>query len=474
MEFDAIVVGAGPNGLAAATELASAGCSVAVFEARDTVGGGARSAEITLPGFTHDVCSAIHPLGVASPFFKSLGLEQLGVEWIYPEFPVAHPLDNGEAAILRRSVKETAETLHEDRAPYVRLFEPMTAHAGVIMEEVLAPMHVPRHPFILASFGRYAVRAATELARAYFKGRQSRALFAGLAAHAQMPLDRRPTAAYGLLLGMLGHSVGWPLPKSGSQQISNALASHIAGLGGKVFTARPIESLDELPPARAILCDITPRQLIRIAGDRLDASYSRKLLRYRYGPGVFKIDWALNAPIPWKNPECRRAGTVHVGGTLEEIAGAEDAVGHGDHPRKPFVLVAQPSVFDSTRAPEGGHTAWTYCHVPNGSTVDMTKNIENQIERFAPGFRDCVIARHTINTAQLEAYNPNCVGGDINGGIQDLAQIIWRPASAFHPYRTSIKGVYLCSSSTPPGGGVHGMCGYHAARAALHDMKSRR
>jgi phytoene dehydrogenase-like protein len=473
MDFDAIVVGSGPNGLAAAIELARAGCSVAVFEARDTVGGGARSAELTLPGFTHDICSAVHPLAVGSPFFKTLPLNTLGVEWIQPDFPVAHPLDNGGASILYRDVEQTAFALGADSRRYFALFSELTAHCDELLEEVLAPIHAPRHPLLLASFGRHAIRPATSFARSQFTGQAARALFAGLAGHALLPLEYRPAAAFGILLAILGHAVGWPIPKGGSQQISNALATHLRSLGGCIFTGRRIEKLDELPSARVILCDITPRQLLHIAGDRLSPAYSRKLRQYRYGPGVFKLDWALNAPIPWAALDCKRAGTLHLGGTLEEIAAAEAAVGRGQIPDKPFVLLSQQSVFDSSRAPNGRHTAWAYCHVPNGSTIDMTSRIESQIERFAPGFRDCILQRHTINTAQFEDYNPNNVGGDINGGMQDLWQILQRPASIFHPYRTSIPGVYLCSSSTPPGGGVHGMCGYHAARAALRDMNRK-
>jgi phytoene dehydrogenase-like protein len=473
MDFDVIVVGSGPNGLAAAIELARADCRVAVFEARDTVGGGARSAELTLPGFIHDVCSAIHPLAVGSPFFKTVPLNTLGVEWIHPDFPLAHPLDNGGASILYRDVEQTAFALGSDSRRYFALFDDITRHADELLEEVLAPIHVPGHPLLLASFGRHAIRSATSFARSQFAGQAARALFAGLAGHSLLPLERRPAAAFGILLAMLAHAVGWPLPKGGSQQISNALANYLRSLGGCIFTGQRIERLEELPSSRAVLCDITPRQLLRIAGNRLTSAYSRKLQRFRYGPGIFKIDWALNAPIPWTAGYCKRAGTVHVGGTLEEVAAAEGAVGRGEHPDKPFVLLAQPSVFDPSRAPDGRHTVWGYCHVPNGSTVDMTTRIENQIERFAPGFRDCILERHTTNTAELEAYNPNNIGGDISGGIQDLWQIAQRPASIFHPYRTSIPGVYLCSSSTPPGGGVHGMCGYHAARAALRDMKRR-
>ena len=470
MDFDAVVVGSGPNGLAAAIELARAGLSVAVFEARDTVGGGARSAELTLPGFFHDVCSAIHPLAVASPFFKTLPLKQLGIEWIHPAFPLAHPLAGG-AAILHRSVEETAAGMGEDSQHYRELFGALAAKARDLIEEVLAPAHLPKHLMLMTSFGKLAIQAATSFARSHFSGDAARALFAGLAGHSLLPLERRPTAAFGLLLGMLGHAVGWPLPKGGSQRISNAMSEYLTSLGGRIFTGVHVESLSMLPSSRVVMCDVTPRQFLHIGGAQLSAEYRRKLERYRYGPGIFKMDWALSDPIPWTAAQCRTAGTVHVGGRLEEIAAAEDAVGHGRHPEKPFVLVTQPSVFDATRAPNGRHTALAYCHVPNGSTLDMSARIESQIERFAPGFRDCIIGRRATTTAELEHYNPTCIGGDISGGVQDLRQLLKRPTSLTHPYNTSLRGVYLCSSSTPPGGGVHGMCGYHAARAALLDWK---
>jgi phytoene dehydrogenase-like protein len=468
MDFDAVVVGSGPNGLAAAIELARAGCSVAVFERRETVGGGARTAELTLPGFRHDVCSAIHPLGIASPFFRTLSLEKLGLDWIHPDFPLAHPLHDG-AAVLHRSVQQTAADLGMDGPTYARIFDSLTANADPLMEDILWPPHVPKHPFLLASFGRKAMRSAVSLARAFHE-EPARALFAGIAGHSVLPLDRAPSAAFGLVLGFLAHYAGWPMPKGGSQRISNALADLLRSLGGRIVTNTLVESLEELPSSRVVLCDVTPRQFLVLAGGRLDGSYRRKLERYRYGPGVFKMDWALNSPIPWQAASCRRAGTIHVGGSLGEISAAEEAVSRGRHPEKPFVLVTQPSVFDAERAPAGKHTAWAYCHVPNGSTFDMSSRIEDQIERYAPGFRDCILSRHTMNTSQLEAYNPNCVGGDIAGGIQDLWQLFTRPVVAWNPYRTPLKGVYLCSSSTPPGGGVHGMCGYHAARAALREF----
>jgi phytoene dehydrogenase-like protein len=462
MEYDAIVVGSGPNGLAAAIELARAGCSVRVFEARDSVGGGTRSAELTLPGFVHDVCSAIHPLGVGSPFFQSLPLSSHGLEWIQPDSPVAHPLSGGGAILLDRNVKETAGTLGVDSAEYQKVIGGFVRRWETLVPELLAPIHFPAHPLLLARFGRYGLMSARSFASRVFKGEHARALFAGMAAHSILSPDHRPGASFGLVLNVLAHAVGWPLPKGGSQQIANALAGYLQSLGGVISTGTEIRSLDELPTSRVLLCDITPRQLARLAGRRLPDRFRQRLDQYRYGPGVFKVDWALSAPIPWKNSKCSRAATVHLGGTFETIQSSERDVARGLHPGRPFVILTQPSLFDRTRTPEGGHTAWAYCHVPNGSSLDMTSRIESQIEEVAPGFRDCVAARHTLTTGQLETYNPNYVGGDINGGAQNLLQMM--------PYRTPVKGLYLCSSSTRPGGGVHGMCGFHAARKALEDL----
>ena len=465
---DAIVVGSGPNGLAAAITLARAGRSVIVFEAKETVGGGSRSEELTLPGFIHDVCSAVHPLGVASPFFRTLPLEEHGLAWVHPEVPLAHPFDDGTAAVLHRSVEATAESLGRDAAAYRRLMTPLVRDWDRLAAQVLGPLlRVPRHPMVLARFGLRAVRSARGLAEGVFEGERARALFAGLAAHAILPLERPFTATFGLLLGAAGHAVGWPVARGGSQSIADALASYLRSLGGELVTGRRVESLDDLPPARAFLLDVTPAQVVRIAGQRLPRGYQRKLTRYRYGPAAFKVDFALDGPIPWKAEACGRAGTVHVGGTLAEIAKGERAVAKGEHPERPYVLVAQQSLFDPTRAPEGKHTVWAYCHIPNGSTVDMTDRIEAQIERFAPGFRSRILARHSRNSVEMEHYNANYVGGDINSGIQDLAQLWTRPVARLSPYTTPVDGLYLCSSSTPPGGGVHGMCGYHAARAAL-------
>ena len=475
MPYDAIIVGAGPNGLAAAITLAQAGWKVQVREAAATVGGGARSAELTLPGFVHDVCSAIHPLSLASPFFRSLPLQEFGLEWIQPSAPLAHPLDDGTAALLERSVEATGATLGLDAEAYRRLMGIILDEWEKIVYEFLGPLRPPRHPLAMMGFGLLAMQSARGLAQRAFRGERARALFAGLAAHAIQPLERPPTAAFGLMLGLLGHAVGWPIAKGGSQKIADALAGYLRSLGGEIITDARVESVDDLPPAHAVLFDVTPRQLLKIAGHRLPAGYRDALGRYRYGPGVFKIDFALSEPIPWKAKECQRAGTVHVGGALAEIAASESAVWKGEHPDRPYVLLAQQSLFDSARAPEEQHTAWAYCHVPHGSTFDMTDSIIAQIERFAPGFRDCILAQRTRTAAAMEEYNPNYVGGDINGGVQDFAQLFTRPAIHFPPYATPAAGLYLCSSSTPPGGGVHGMCGYFAAQTVLrHNRVSGR
>jgi len=465
---EVIVVGSGPNGLAAAIEMARAGFKVTVMEAAATIGGGARTGELTLPGYLHDICSAIHPLGASSPFFNSLPLARHGLQWIYPPVSLAHPFDDGGAAALVKDMNGTVESLDfPDRLPYVRLMEPLKATWQELAPDLLAPLHFPLHPILMARFGLHAVRPAARLARGIFSGERARALFAGMAAHSFLPLEKPATAAFALILGILGHVTGWPVAAGGSGRISAALASYFRSLGGEIITGEPVRSVDRFPDGTLLLLDVTPRQLPRIAGGRLSADYRRELEKYRYGPGVFKMDWALAGPIPWRAEACRRAGTVHVGGALAEIAAAEREVWEGRHPERPFVLVAQQSLFDPCRAPEGKHTGWAYCHVPNGSRFDMSVRIEQQIERFAPGFRDLIIARHARDTAGFEAYNENCVGGDINGGVQDLRQIFFRPTASTRPYATSDNDIYLCSSSTPPGGGVHGMCGYHAARAAI-------
>jgi phytoene dehydrogenase-like protein len=467
---DAIVVGSGPNGLAGAIVLAQAGLRVLVLEGEETVGGGVRTEEVTLPGFRHDVCSAIHPLGVASPFLKTLPLERHGVEWVHPDAPLAHPFDDGEAAVLERSIDATAATLGDDGPRYRKLMEPLSRHAPELLEEILSPLHAPRHPLVLARFGTRAVLPVARYVRLAFRGERARSFVAGMAAHSMLPLTRSLTAAVGLTLGVLGHAAGWPLARGGSQAIADGLVAHLTELGGEVETGRRVTSLAELGDARTILLDVTPRQLLAIAGDRLPAGYRRRLEGYRYGPGVFKLDWALDGPIPWRAHACSRAGTVHLGATLEELTASERAVWRGTTAERPYVLVAQQTLFDPSRAPEGKHTAWAYCHVPNGWPHDMTAAIEAQVERFAPGFRERILARSAMGPAAMEAHNPNYVGGDINGGVLDLRQLFARPVAKLTPSATPLPGVFICSSSTPPGGGVHGMCGYHAARAALRHL----
>jgi Phytoene dehydrogenase and related proteins len=470
-DYDAVVLGSGPNGLAAAITLAQAGCAVLVLEANQTIGGGARSAELTVPGFLHDVCSAVHPLAVASPFFKSLPLERFGLKWIHPEMPLAHPIDGDDAVCLHRDLAATAASLGSDGEAYRNLMQPFEHNWRSLTPEVLQPLlHLPRHPFALARFGLNALLPTTVLARIRFKQEAARALFAGLAAHSFLPLESVASSAVGLVLGTAGHCAGWPIPRGGSQSITNALAAHFRELGGVIETGRLCDSLVDLPKCRALLLDVTVWQFLGLAGNQLRRRYRKKLARFRHAPGIFKIDYALNSPVPWKNSLCAKAGTVHLGGTLEEIAAGERAVAAGEHPQRPFVLIAQQSLFDETRAPRGRHTLWAYCHVPFGSDRDMSEPIERQIERFAPGFRDCIIARRTSAAADLEKSNRNLAGGEINGGAVTLWQMVARPVFSPTPYRTALPGVYLCSSSTPPGGGVHGMCGYHAARAALRDL----
>lgn len=463
-----MVVGAGPNGLAAAITLAREGYAVEVLEAAGTVGGGARSEELTLPGFTHDVCSSVFPLGAGSPFFRTLPLEKHGLRWVHPDLPLAHPYDRGPPAVLYRSLHQTAAGLDEDRMAYLDLMGPVVRGWRDLEREVLGPIRAPRHPVALARFGLRALRPLQHLAEERFRGERARGLLAGIAAHSFLPLDRWGSSAFALVLGVTGHVVGWPFAQGGAQALSEALAAHLRELGGRIVTDRRVETLDELPRSRVTLLDVTPRQVLAMAGGRLPGRYRRALEGYRYGPGAYKVDWALDGPVPWRDPECRRAGTVHLGGTLEEVARAERSAWSGDPPERPFVLVAQPSLFDPTRAPPGRHTLWAYCHVPHASRQPMVEKIEAQIERFAPGFRDRILERSVRPPDLLEASNPNLVGGDINGGSAELRQILRRPT--IRHYATPLPGVYLCSSSTPPGGGVHGMCGHLAARLALRHL----
>jgi phytoene dehydrogenase-like protein len=465
--YDAVIVGSGPNGLAAAVELARNGKRVAVLEGKSTIGGGARSAEITLPGFVHDLGSAIHPLGYASPFFRSLPLDEHGLEWVHPDVPLAHPFDGGEVAVLERSLEATAAGLGPDAAAYRRLMGPGSADASRIAGFFVGKPSLIRHPLALASSGIRALGDAEGMARNVFEGEKARGLFAGNAAHSFLPLTQPPSALFGLLLGTLGHAFGWPFPRGGSQSLANALASYLESMGGEIFTNAQVSTVDDVPRTRAVLFDVTPRQLHDVAGEHFTDDYNKALKRYRYGPGVFKVDFALDGPIPWEAEGCLRAGTVHLGGTLEEVTAGEATVARGEHPERPFILLAQQSLFDGTRAPDGKHTVWAYCHVPNGSTFDMTERIEAQIERFAPGFRERIMAKRTAGTAELERWNPNLVGGDINGGYMDLRQLFTRPMIRPNPYSTPARGLYICSSSTPPGGGVHGMSGYLAARVVL-------
>jgi phytoene dehydrogenase-like protein len=466
--LDAVVVGAGPNGLAAAIELARAGRRVRVIEASDTVGGGSRSAELTLPGFVHDVCSTAHPLALASPFFRSIDLARHGLEWAHPAAPVAHALAPDRAVSLERSVEATAAGLGRDERAWRRLFGPLSREWERLVPALLGPVvRPPRHPVLLARFGLPALLSATGLGRLAFREPAARALFAGLAAHSMVALGRPLTASFGLVLGLLAHGVGWPFARGGSGRIVDALVAEATGLGVEIETGHEVRSLSELPAARAVLLTLTPRQVLALAGDRLPAGYRGALERYRYGPGLFKVDWALSGPIPWHDPAAARAGTVHLGGTVGEVAASEAAVARGLHSDRPFVLLTQPSIADPTRAPAGRHVAWAYCHVPNGSTADMTDAIETQVERFAPGFRELVIGRSTTSASALEAYDASYVGGDINGGLADWRQLVFRPAVRWDPYAVPGTNLFLCSASTPPGGGVHGMCGWHAARSAI-------
>jgi phytoene dehydrogenase-like protein len=465
--YDAVVVGAGPNGLAAAVVLAEAGRSVLVIEAKPTIGGGCRTEDVTLPGFHHDICAAIHPMAVVSPLLRRLPLEQFGLTWVQAPAPLAHPFDDGTAAVLYQSVTATGATLGIDAAAWAKLMRPFLRNTDALFEELLKPVRIPRHPFRMAHFGLLGLRSAASLIRSHFEGDKARALFAGCAAHSFLPLDAAASASFGLVLALVGQATDWPCAKGGSQRIVDSLAAYLQSLGGHIEVGREVRSLADIPPSRAVLFDVAPRGLERIAASELPADFRRQLLSFRHGPGVFKIDWALRKPIPWKAPECRRAATVHLGGTFEELAASESAATHGQIAERPFVLVAQQSLFDDTRAPSGQHTGWAYCHVPHGSTANMTERIERQLERFAPGFTDLILARRTMSSADIEAHNANMIGGDIGGGANNLTQFLFRPTRRWDPYSTPNARLFLCSSSTPPGGGVHGMCGHWAAMSAL-------
>ncbi|MFL5345796.1 MAG: phytoene desaturase family protein [Hyalangium sp.] len=465
--YDAIVVGAGPNGLAAAITLAQAGRSVLVREANATVGGSCRSAELTLPGYIHDICSTVQALAVASPFLRGLPLAEHGLELVYPRASYAHPLDDGHAGVAYRSLDETAATLGRDGAAWKKLFGPLVRDWEKLAPALLGPLiSPPRHPLALANFGLKALRSARSLAESWFEAEHAKGLFAGVAAHSITPLEWTATGAFGLVLGTSGHAGGWPVARAGSQKVAEAMASLLRSLGGRIETGARVENLDELPPAKLILCDVTPRQLVKLAGTRLPEGYKKRLQSFRYGPGVHKVDWALSEPIPWKAAGCRDAGTVHLGGTFDELSRSERAPWEGRYADKPYVLLVQYP-FDPSRAPAGKHTAWAYCHVPNGGDLDVTAQIESQVERFAPGFKDTILARGVMTPEALERHNANLVGGDISGGANMFWQLLARPALRANPYRTPTKGLYLCSASTPPGAGVHGMCGHNAARLAL-------
>lgn len=468
--YDAVVVGAGSNGLAAAIALARSGHSTLVLEASSTPGGGCRSAELTEPGFVHDVCSAIHPLAAASPFFRELPLPELGARFIQPDLPAAHPLDGGRSAFLDRDVAATAEGMGRDRDRYSKFMSTWVSREPGLLKDLLRPIRIPKDPLGTAAFGLRFGFSSVERMTSRFESEEARALFAGMAAHSMLSLTAPPTAALALMFTMVGHAHGWPLVAGGSQRLTDSLVGVLTSLGGEIRTGTTVTKTADIPPARVVLFDLTPRQIAAIAKDELPGRYAKALSRFRYGAGVWKVDWALSGPVPWAADAPRRAGTVHVGGSFPEVAHAEAEVAAGRVPEKPFVLVAQQSLFDPERAPDGKHTLWGYCHVPHGSDVDMTERIESQIERFAPDFRDLIVARHATGPSAMERYNANYIGGDINGGMQNLRQFFARPVLRWDPYSTPNERFFICSSSTPPGGGVHGMCGYNAAQVAMKRM----
>lgn len=466
-EYDAVIIGSGPNGLSAGIRLAKEGLKVLILEAKSEIGGGTRTAELTEPGFLHDVCSAIHPTTAASPFFRSLDLEKHGLEWVHPDYPYAHPLDDGRAAAASISLPETAAALGKDQKDYLNLFNEFVGNWGLLSQDIFGTLRFPKHPLLMAQFGWYGMFSAKLLVNSLFKNEETKALFMGCAAHSILPLNKAFTASFGLVLAASAHTAGWPFPKGGAQRIHQVLVKIFESFGGTIITEHKVKSTADIPPAKAVLFDLSPHQIIRILSDSLPADFRKKLEQYKYGPGVFKMDFALSEPVPWLNDKCKRAGTLHLGGNAVEIADAENKVWKGEHPDSPYVLVAQQSLFDETRAPEGKHTLWAYCHVPNGSEKDVSEQIINQIERFAPGFRDVIISSHSMNTQDFESYNSNYIGGDINGGAQFARQIFGRPVLKFNPYKLPVDGMYICSASTPPGGGVHGMSGFHAAESAL-------
>jgi phytoene dehydrogenase-like protein len=471
--YDAVVVGSGPNGLAAAIVLQQAGHAVLIIEAKDSIGGGMRTQELTLPGFRHDLCSAVHPMAVSSPFFSQLPLGEYGLEFIQPPVAAAHPFDDGQAVVLKNSVGETARSLGKDGSSYEKWMGALLESWPDIYKDILGPTLLPAHPLSYARFGLKAMLPASRFARMYFKSEHGRGYFAGMAAHSMLPFHFLASSAIGLVLMANAHVKGWPMPKGGAQRIADALGSYFTALGGEIALNTPISSLGQIPSCKALLLDVSPRQLFQLAGQRFSAFYNWQLKRFRSGMGVFKMDWALDEPVPFISALCREAGTIHIGGSLAEIEKSENLAHRGMLADRPFVLLAQPSVFDPSRAPAGKHILWGYCHTPRGSKEDQTSAIEDQIERYAPGFRDRILFRHTMNSEEMEAYNPNYTGGDINGGQQSLSQLFTRPVLRVTPYRTAAKGIYLCSASTPPGGGVHGMCGYHAAQRVLKDIFSR-